>query len=89
LLSLEKRILKGDLISVYKFLLRGSGEGSIDTLLVSSDRMGGNGLKLRQGNSRLDTRKKFFTESVVKHWNKLPSEVVIAPRLSLCKNRME
>ena len=56
---------------------------------MDSDGTRENGFKQRQGRFRLDIRRKFFTQKVMTHWNRLPKEVVDAPSPKAFKARLD
>jgi len=66
---------------------RKAGKGLF--IRACSDSTRGNGFKLEKGRFRLDIRKKLFTVRVVRHWNRLPCEVVNAPSLEALRARLD
>ena len=90
LFRLEKRRLHVHLRVAFQYL-KGSYREEGDRLFsrVCDDKTRENGFKLKESRSRLDTRKKSFTVRVVRHWNRLLSEVVDAPSLETFKARLD
>ena len=88
--SVERRFIRGDMIEIYKML---KGQVSLNFneffTLADDSRCRGHSYKIKKNYCRLDVRKNFFSQRVVKLWNDLPQEVLDSSSLNVFKGRLD
>uniref|UniRef100_A0A8C5PX62 Reverse transcriptase domain-containing protein n=1 Tax=Leptobrachium leishanense TaxID=445787 RepID=A0A8C5PX62_9ANUR len=90
LFSLEKRRLRGDLITLYKYI-RGHYQPLSDNLFINRTihRTRGHPFRLEERKFSLKHRKGYFTVRTIKQWNSLPVEVVGSESVQTFKKRLD
>lgn len=87
---MEEQRFREDLNTLYNYQKGGCSEVGVGLFSqLASKRERGKGLSLCQGRFRLDTGKYFFTGRFVKHWNKLPRQLVKTPSLKIFKRHID
>ena len=84
LFSLGKRRLRGDLVALFQYLKGAYSKSRVGLFSLVTGRgemaLSCTGVSL----GWISGEKNFFTERVVKHWNRLPGEVVESPSNTGC-----
>uniref|UniRef100_A0A803JLD2 Reverse transcriptase domain-containing protein n=1 Tax=Xenopus tropicalis TaxID=8364 RepID=A0A803JLD2_XENTR len=90
LFSLEKRRLRGDMITLYKYI-RGDYRQLGDVLFShkNNQRTRGPPYRLEEQSFHLKQRRWFFTVRAVRLWNALPSDVVMADSVNAFKRGLD
>ena len=90
LFSLRKRRLRGKLIECFK-ILKGYTNVEFDKLFLVDDatRTRNNDHKLKCRQFRSDVTKFFFTNDIVRDWNKLPASVVQCNTINSFKTKVD
>ncbi|KAK4821662.1 LOW QUALITY PROTEIN: hypothetical protein QYF61_027130 [Mycteria americana] len=90
LISLEKRRLRGDLITLYNYLKGGCSEVGVSPFSqVTSHRTRGTASSRTRGGLDWILGKISSLKGFIKHWNRLPREVVESPSLELFKRPVD
>ncbi|KAF7247676.1 Band 4.1-like protein 4B [Varanus komodoensis] len=90
LFSLEKRRLRGDMLTTYRYVRGCHMEMGRDLFFPAKvGRTRSNGAKLREPRFHLDARKHFLTVRTLRVWNGLPQEVIEAPLVRVFKDRLD
>ena len=88
--SLEKRRVRGDLITVFKWVKDFDKHNVGKVLTVSSqDITKSNGFKLEKCRFRKEIGKNSYTNRVVDDWNRLSQQVVSAQTIGNFKRRLD
>ncbi|KAE8610529.1 hypothetical protein XENTR_v10012157 [Xenopus tropicalis] len=90
LFSLEKRRLRRDMITLYKYI-RGDYRQLGDVLFShkNNQRTRGHPYRLEEQSFHLNQRRGFFTVRAVRLWNALPSDVVMADSVNAFKRGLD
>uniref|UniRef100_A0A674JCF3 Carbohydrate sulfotransferase n=1 Tax=Terrapene triunguis TaxID=2587831 RepID=A0A674JCF3_9SAUR len=89
LFSLEKRLLRGDMIEVYKIM---TGIEKVDKevfFTTHNTRTRGHQVKLIRSRFKTNKMKYFFTQCTVNLWNSLPEDVVKAKTITGFKKELD
>jgi hypothetical protein len=88
--SLEKRRLRGDLIEAFKLL---NGKEDVDPnqffVMAPTGHLRGHCKKIYKRRSRLEGRRNFFSQRVVKEWNELPEGIVNSGSIDQFKRNLD
>ena len=90
LFTLSKRRLRGDMIETFK-ILKGFEKINYEKYFTidTNSILRGHEYKLKKDKFSTDIKGNFFFNRVVRHWNKLPSEVVASNTVETFKTRLD
>ena len=86
LFSIQGRLLRNDLILVWKIFNQQCGISPSIFTVNQNERTRGHSLKLFHPRCSLEIRKRFFSVRVIPYWNNLSEDTVLADNLNMFKS---